>query len=446
MQQAVAFAGLMALGVLSGAVYALAVPVATWLGMEPLACHPVVVATLFAFYLVALWLVLRRLPSTPRVVAVILGFAIIFRALMLPTPVYLSSDLYRYLWDGRVQWAGHNPYRYPPAAVELEALRDSAIHPHINRPTAVTAYPPGAQWLFVLAAGLAPGSIPGWRLVLLAAEIGTLWLLLRLLRRVGAPGTAVLAYAWSPLVVFEGIQAGHVDLAMLLFVLLALKARLDRSSVRAGVLLGIAALIKVYPALLVAAWWRRHDWRFPTAVGATVALGYLPYAATVGVGVLGFLPSYFLDRREDFNVGLRALVTWGLGLSAEMPRRVAILLLLVAVAAVLVWIGRAHARGRYDTWRAAALAIGAWLVLGPFSVQPWYVLWMVPFLCVQPSPAWLYFSGAVVLSYAEYLLQSGELPWWAWLGEYGPLYVLLAVGAWRRAMRPTAASLAVRPT
>jgi Glycosyltransferase family 87 len=270
--------------------------------------------------------------------------------------------------------------------------------------------------------------------------------LLRLLRRLGAPAIAVLAYAWSPLVVFEGIQAGHVDLVLILFVLLALLARLDGAAVRAGVLLGIAVLIKVYPALLVAAWWRRHDWRFPGAAGVTVALGYLPYAATGGVAALGFLPSYFLDRREDFNLGLRALLTWGVGVSAEVPRRVTIVLLLVAVGAALAWIGRAHARGRYDPWQTAGLAIGAWLVLGPFSVHPWYVLWMVPFLCVKPSPAWLYFSGAVVLSYAEYLVPLRELPWWAWLGEYGPLFVLLAVGARRRTMRAAAAPLAVRPT
>ena len=446
MERTAVVVALGALGILSTALYAVAVPIATWLGKEPLACHPAVVAALFLLYLGAFWLVGRRLASTPRVVAVILGFAVLFRALMLTTPIYLSSDLYRYLWDGRVEWAGYNPYRYPPAAVELEALRDPVIHPQINRPTSVTAYPPGAQWLFALAARVAPGSIPGWRLLLLGADIATFWILLRVLRRVGAPSTAVLAYAWSPLVVFEGVQAGHLDSVLALFVLLALLARLDSASVKAGVLLGIAVLIKVYPAILVAAWWRRHDWRFPTAVGATVALGYLPYVATVGVAAIGFLPSYFLDRREDFNVGLRALLTWGVGFSAELPRRLTIVLLLAAVAAALAWIGRAHARGRYDTWHAAGLAIGAWLVLGPFSVHPWYVLWIVPFLCVKPSPAWLYFSGAVVLSYAEYLVPSGELPWWAWLGEYGPLFILLAVGAWRRTMRAAAAPLAVRPT
>ena len=57
---------------------------------------------------------------------------------------YLSTDIYRYIWDGRVQAAGINPYRYMPIAPELSHLRDAAIFPNINRPDyAVTIYPPG---------------------------------------------------------------------------------------------------------------------------------------------------------------------------------------------------------------------------------------------------------------------------------------------------------------
>ena len=426
MRQLTGSAALVVLGTLSAAVYASAIPAAAWLGVEPLAWHLPAFGLLFGLYLAALWLVLRRMPSTPGAVAVVLGFALLFRLIMLLTPIYLSSDLYRYLWDGQVQWAGVNPYRYAPAAVELAPLRDVDLHPQINRPTAVTAYPPGAQWLFALAARAAPRSILGWRLLLLAVELGTIVILLRLLRGLGAPGTAALAYAWSPLVVFEGVQAGHVDLAVIPLVLLALTSRLSGSSLRAGVALGVAVLLKIYPVILVAAWWRRRDWRFPAAVGATVALGYLPYVATLGPGALGFLPAYFLDRGEDFNVGLRALATWGLGLSGEVPRRAAIVLLLGITGLVIARIGRGHRNGTLGAWRAAGLVISAWLVLGPFSVHPWYVLWAIPFLCVNPSPAWLFFSGAVSLSYVEYLTRPGMgLPWWAWLGQYGPFYALL---------------------
>ena len=58
-------------------------------------------------------------------------------------PPFLSSDMYRYVWDGRVQVAGINPYRYVPADPALQSLRDDAIYPHINRADiARTIYPP----------------------------------------------------------------------------------------------------------------------------------------------------------------------------------------------------------------------------------------------------------------------------------------------------------------
>src|SRR2546428_581002 len=203
-------AALAALGALSAAIYAGALPAAAWLRVELLAAHPVVVAVLFVLYLAAAWLVSVRILPTKKALAVVLGFGLLFRTLMLPTPVYLSSDLYRYFWDGRVQLAGVNPYRYAPAASELTHLRDGEIHSRINRPGARTIYPPAAQWLFALAAALAPGSIVGWRLLLLLFEVATVAMLLVLLRRLGAPPTALIIYAWSPLVGFEGVQAGHV--------------------------------------------------------------------------------------------------------------------------------------------------------------------------------------------------------------------------------------------
>lgn len=417
-------------GVLSAAVYAGAVPLSARLGLEPLRLHLPVFGVAVALYLLALWLVLRGGVTGPAALGIILGFALLFRILMLWTPVYLSSDPYRYLWDGRVQLAGVNPYRHPPAAPELSTLRDPVVHPHINRPTAVTVYPPGAQWLFALAAAVTPGTLPAWRVLLLVADAVTVLLLLRLLGRLGAPAGAVLAYAWSPLVVFEGIQAGHVDLAMIPIVLLALVWRMDGSPVRAGLALGVAVLLKLYPAVLLVAWWRRGDRRFPAAVLATVGLGYLPYAATVGVGALGFLPTYVSSQYEDFNIGLRALLTYPFGFSDPLVRGTAMALLFALLAVVLVWIARTSRPDAAGLWRASALAAGAYVILVPTAMHPWYVLWVVPFLCVRPSPALLFFSAAVPLGYTQYLLEPQTLPWWTWLAEYGSLYALLIWG-WR---------------
>jgi len=436
-------AALSVLGVLSAAIYAGAFPAAAWLGVQPLAAHPIVTAVLFALYLPAPWLAAVRVRPTRSALVVVLGFGLLFRALMLPTPVYLSSDLYRYLWDGRVQLAGVNPYRYAPAALEIVHLRDGEIYPRINRPAARTIYPPAAQWLFALATALAPWSIVGWRLLLLFFEVATVGLLLVLLRRLGAPPTAVIMYAWSPLVVFEGVQAGHVEVVMITLVLLALVLRQMGSSLGAGAALGVAILMKLYPAVLLPAWWRRDDWRFLAATVATVGLGYLPYAAALGTSALGFLPEYFASA-EDHNIGLRALLTHPFGFTGEVARSVAMALLFATLAAALVIIGRRARHNPAGLWQTSALAVGAYLLLVPTAMHPWYVVWVVPFLCARPSPAWLWFSGAVPLSYVAYVVAPAPLPWWAWLLQYGPLYALLLAGAVARLVRRAPATVALR--
>ena len=490
---------LAALGVLSGLLYATtAVPLISLPG-GAMARYLAVFPVLFGAYLAAVWLALRRpRPADPLggrrwspALVTILAFGVLFRVLLLPTPVYLSSDLYRYLWDGRVQLAGINPYRYPPAAPELAALRDGDVQPNINRPASRTIYPPGAQWIFALAAGAGVRTVLAWRALVLAAEAVTVAVLLVLLRRLRISETAILVYVWSPLVVFEGVQAGHLDLLMIPLVLLALLWRREGAAVPAGLALGFALLVKLYPAILALAWsakrvsvppglgsrgagevprsarsaasdagddrdenrpeggsgivtwWRSRDWRFVAAVGATVALGYAPYVWAIGAGALGFLPEYF-GAAEDHNIGLRALLTWGVGWTSDVARTTMITILFVVLLGTLVWIGRRDATG--ELGRTGVAAIGAYLALVPTAMHPWYVVWMVPFLCLAPSPAWLYFSGAVSLSYVAFLVKPAPLPAWAWLAQYGPLFGLLVVDAWRSNVRRPTIAVAPRTT
>jgi alpha-1,6-mannosyltransferase len=434
-----------ALGAASLLGYALAFPLVVAGSPSTHRAYIGLFAALFLLYVLAISIVLRSRPNDYLLLGLVVGFAFLFRVSLLATPVVLSSDVYRYLWDGRVQWAGISPYRYPPAAVELAPLRDATIHPNINRPDKPTVYPPGAEAAFALVALVTPDSLPGWRVFLLASEAMTVGLLLTLLRQAGMTSAAVIVYAWSPLVVFEGVQAGHVDLAMIPLVLATLTLRQAGSSVCAGIALGVAVLMKLYPVVLLPAWWRPGDWRFAGAVAATAALGYLPHAATVGFGALGFLPEY-LGRAEDHNIGLRALLTYPFGLTGDPARTVAIVLLFGLMAGVVAWIGRTNGGNAAGLTRAGALAVATYLLLVPTSVHPWYALWMVPFLCFRPWPAWLYFSGAVSLSYLSYVVKPAPIPWWAWLAEYGPLYALLLHAAWRVRAQRVPAALAPRMT
>jgi len=400
---------------------------------RPLGRYVVLFIVLFALYLFGLWLV-RRAPAHDRfLLALILGFGLAFRLVLLPTPPILSSDVYRYLWDGRVQAAGLSPYRYPPAAPELASLRDGAVYPSINRPQSRTVYPPGAETVFRAVFALAPDSLVAWRLVLVGCEVATAGLLLDLLRRMGRPPATIVAYAWAPLAVFEGVQAAHLEVVWIPLALLALRWRQAGATLPAGLALGAAVLVKLMPAVLLVAWWRRADRRLPLACAAVVAAGYLAYIPGAGVHVLGFLPQYF-GSAEDFNVGLRYFLTGWVplpdGVAREALRGVTMLALVAALAVVLGRIAGAWREDTEGVFRATMAAAAAYLVLVPTALHAWYVLWILPFLCVRLSPAWLYFSGAVSLSYLKYASQTGELPLWARALEFLPFYALL-VAEWR---------------
>ncbi|MGH7377175.1 MAG: glycosyltransferase 87 family protein [Candidatus Methylomirabilales bacterium] len=413
------------LGLLSLLGYAIGFPWVARAGARALGAYVGLFLGLFVLYLLAAWVVLRRPPADRVSLGMILGFGLLFRLVVLPSPVLLSSDLYRYLWDGRVQWAGINPYRYAPAAEELAPLRDAVIYPQINRPTKRTVYPPGAEASFALVAGVAPNSILAWRLFLLGCEVATAVLLLPLLRRMAVPAAGVLLYAWAPLAVFEGVQAGHVDVALLPAMLLALRWRQEGRATRAGLALGVAVLMKLYPAVLLLAWWRRGEWRFPLACAAAVAAGYLPYLVGVGTGVVGFLPEYF-GSGEDFNVGLRFFLTEGIGLGGEVARGVAMVLLFGVLMLVLLFIARGRTEDASGVFRAGMAAAAAYVILVPTAMHPWYAIWILPFLAVRTSAAWLWFSGAVALSYLKYPWEPTGFPFWARAAEFLPLYGLLA--------------------
>jgi alpha-1,6-mannosyltransferase len=422
--------GLLALGLLSVPGYAVDLRAAVGADVHEMTWYVMLFAGQFALYLAASWLILAWAARDRVVLILVLAFGVLFRLAVVPTPVRLSTDPYRYLWDGRVQHAGVNPYRYAPAAPELAHLRDGEIHPNINRPTKRTVYPPGAELLFALVAAVAPGSIVGWRLFLLGCEIVTGGLLLRLLGRMGRPPTAVVLYAWAPLVIYEGVQAAHVDVAFLPALLLALLWRQEGRMVAAGLALGVAVLIKLYPAVLLIAWCRRGDRQLPAACLATVAAGYATYALPVGFGVLGFLPEYF-SSAEDFNIGLRWFLTAGITFVGnrvidEAARGIAMIGLFGLLVYILIAIRRRLQEGADGVFDAGLAAVGAYLVLVPTALHAWYVMWIVPFLVVRPAFGWLWFSGAVALSYLDYAWKPAPFPFWARTLEFLPPVTWLA--------------------
>lgn len=386
-----------------------------------------------AVYAAVVWLVLARRRRRLDL-ALILAVAAALRLVALLAEPNLSTDGYRYVWDGRVQAAGFNPYAMVPADERLAHLRDATIYPNVNqKETAVTIYPPMAEIVF-LAANRLSDSLTGMRLMTLLLEAITISALLAWLVADRLPRERVVIYAWHPLPIWELTSQAHIDVAAVALLAVAIvTARRGRQGV-AGALFAAATLVKYFPAVLLPALWKRSDWRLPVAFVATAAALYTPYALGAGSGVLGFLGRH-LDN-EGYAAGWGFHVVWMLRdlALADPPGR------LYVAAAVAMLAGLALVallrRGADEIVPEHLLLLGAAFVWLTSPHYPWYFAWLVALLVRVPHPAVLAMTLlAVVLQIPR---PPGGPTWTALLAwtYYAPLLVAIAYEAWRRRALP----------
>jgi len=333
-----------------------------------------------------------------RALIMILLVAALLRGIALFAPQALSNDAFRYVWDGRVQAAGINPYRYIPVDPALGFLRDDDIYPNINRADyAHTIYPPTAQISF-LAIERISDSILGMKLAMLAFDALTIACLIALLRRRGLPASRVLLYAWHPLPVWEFAGTGHVDALAIGFLMLAFLAASRCAPVWTGVALAAATLVKFYPAVAGPALYRRWDWRMPVAFAVTLLLLYAPYLGA-GRAVFGFLSGYADEEglRSGDGIFVWSLLRAGLHLPEHAVQYFAPLAAALMLA-VVAWLQFSRRWRAHDTW-TAALGLASLFTLLVSPHDPWYFTWLVPFLCFRLTAAHLWLTGACTLMY-----------------------------------------------
>jgi hypothetical protein len=205
--------------------------------------------------------------------------AVVFRLLLLPLPLGLSRDAWRYLWDARVFMHGYSPYLYAPSDPVLASLHDTvyANTPYRQFPT---KYPPGAELFYVLGYLFSPTDLVGLKGLFTLCDLLTCGALAYFLARKKLDPRRVIIYAWCPLPIVEFSIQGHVDALVIACTIMAVVCSLSsRRTARllAGVFLGLAILTKLYPALLLLVLVRRKDWGLLAACALTMVLGYLPF-------------------------------------------------------------------------------------------------------------------------------------------------------------------------
>lgn len=407
----------------------------------------------------------RAAKQTGAILLVIVAvFGAVFRTQLVTEPPYLSTDIFRYVWDGRVQAAGINPYRYIPEQAELAHLRDREIYDLINRRDfAHTIYPPAAQAIFFATYRIWPSSLTGFKTAMSLFDGLAALAIALALRRVGLQPARAVIFAWHPLVVWESAHSGHIEAAAMAFLSLATMAWVYEKYTLTGIALALAVLVKLYPLLLLPVFLTMKPERVlserdkaieltaPRAplesrlrglagrlsfslLGAfilTIIIAYLPYIG-VGAGVLGYLPGYL--KEEGFvETGSRYFLLGLVRVIAPLPTFVYSIAAAVALAGAGLWsLLRVKPTG-VDLARTAAAVIGLFLILSTPRFS-WYVAWIIPFLCFAPRASWVYLTGASVLLYLLWL--TGDYPNLpVWLGAIIYLPTLALLEAERRMAR-----------
>lgn len=380
-------------------------------------------------WLVASYYVLHHASDSPTHRAVVMATAVMLRAAFLMTDPILSDDIFRYVWDGRAQHAGINPYLYAPDDPRVAFLREGHEENFqgINNKDIPTIYPPLMQMAFYVATA-ASESVHWMKFFFVLADLAIVFVLARLLPLLGLDPLRALVYAWSPLAVVEVAGSGHNDVLGALLLMASLDAILRQREALSVTFLTLSGMAKIIGFTLIPLFVRSVRPRALLLVPLlTIGLA-LPYVSAGSLALRGLTQYGLRWRGNDALFHILYYVTGSLDTA-----KVVVGVFLVTMVLVLVALGANPIRSSY-------LTVGAILLLTT-TVHPWYLLWIAPFLAIYPSPAWLYLTLSVALAYHSAYLATPGQAWedavWVKLLEYGPFFALAILGLWgkRRAWR-----------
>jgi len=403
---------------------------------------------LFLLFGLSCWLLIKQAGKAGQRewLFISLFFAALFRLTTLFAAPTLSTDQFRYTWEGRLVTQGVSPYRYAPDDPALLKYR-SEIWPLVQQRETASPYPPLAQLIGAGEYLLFGESLLGPKIAAIVFDGLTCLALLWLLGIYGLDKRRIILYAWCPLPIIEFGQSGHNDAPMLFLLLMAIGLAERRKPTLSALALGLACLAKFTPIfglpLFLVVWhfarsgkggqagwnWRTAlsfpTWAYPFLTGLVIVGGYLPFLF-MGQGAIGSILEYTGSWRDNEGLVYGILADWispmtAKGLSIAVVGGTILLLSFHPTLAISLSLPR-----------RLMLLFGVVLLVAS-TVHPWYLSWVLVLLPLVylKEPAfkawdngWLLFAALVQLVYLAYAGDGSPYIWVKPL-EYWPLYLFI---------------------
>ena len=371
-------------------------------------------------------LAIREFFATPtfsrRVVVVGLVLAAVWHIAFLRVSSGADDDIHRYVWDGRLQRLGYNPYLVVPSDPAVKGLHTPETR-NLNNPDLPSPYPPGAQLSFRAVTAIHESTF-ALKVAFVICDFVIVFVLLDVLRCTGQAVHLVLAFAWNPLLAIEVAGSGHIDIVGALLLVVSAGALLRRWRATAAVALGLAIAVKFLPVVLLPVYWKRVRIRDAVLAAAVVGFLYIPFLnhGRIPIGSLG---TYVQSFR--FNSPVFAM------LARVAPPQLLVGLAVLAGIVTATWLRRAK---RELSLEQLAWPMAASLLCAP-AVFPWYLLWLLPFLTSASTLLIIIWTVSIFPVYVQWHLRTlghswGSLPVWVMLLEYGCVAAAGAILVFRR--------------
>ncbi len=335
------------------------------------------------------WAAFAWLVRLPGPLPGALTWAVGFRLLASFTQPLMEDDWARYLWDGWRFLTTGNPYHAVPSAFFTDPSIPELLQrrlSEINNPDLPTVYGPVLQMGFALAAWIAPGELWPWKLITLAADLGVLGLVHRTF---GIRAAAL--YGWCPLVIHETCVNAHADVLAILPMVAAAWAHQRQRPWTTGIGLGLAVSGKVLALPAVPFLLGVRNVRGWAAFVLTAVALHAPFWGPNGLG--SSLQTFAAGW--EFNSSLVGIL--GIFVPADRAKVLALAMVAPFLAAHF-WkcLRNPEVMPRLDAVFGGVLVASA-------VVNPWYLLWMAPFVAARPNLTGWTAMAAVLLSYATAL-------------------------------------------
>ena len=346
-----------------------------------------------------------------------LGAAIAFRVVLLFSVPELSDDFYRFLWDGRVIAAGYNPFNEVPSYyMNLPAPvpgLDHELFEKLNSKNRYSSYPPVCQLIFWISAELSPsifGSAVAMRIILFAFELGTLWILMKLIREFHLPAHSILVYALNPLVILEITGNLHFEGVMIFFLMLAIFLLIRKWFWLSCVAFALSVCTKLIPLLflpqLLHLLGRKKAVIYWLTTGIITLILFIPL---LSAGIIhGFTTSlgYYFQRFE-FNASIYYLIR-EIGLlifGFNIIQYAGPFLAVAGAIAILTLSFRRLPQGHAYT-ATQLFKVMLWCLLIYFAMttilHPWYIITLLAISIFTRYRFPLLWTGLIFLTYAGY--------------------------------------------